>query len=330
MKPQTIGSVSKAFGISARTLRYYEQIGLIEPVKHRHSAYRVYDEAAVSRLRHIIVLRKLRIPLRRIAEIFQSRDATVAIAAFEQSIAGIDDEIAALSTIRDITKTFMRHLRRDDEYFSLPDDQDLLEVVNALTTAKLTFKEANTMDDLNRASAKLNRLTDVRIVHLPPMTVAAASATGENCEEKTGDMLRRFALENDLFSIKPDVRFFGFDCSEGKAGMGENSLKYQSWISIPDDMDVPAPLVRRAFSGGLYAAHMIVMGAFSQWALLGDWVRDNPDYAPDFTDPRVSPRENGIDGCLEEQLNYFGNAQNPDFAAGDTQFDLLFPIRKRE
>ena len=33
MELQTISEVSKRFGISTRTLRYYEQIGLISPVK---------------------------------------------------------------------------------------------------------------------------------------------------------------------------------------------------------------------------------------------------------------------------------------------------------
>ncbi len=33
--------------ISTRTLRYYEQIGLIESVKKEDYAYRTYDEAAV-------------------------------------------------------------------------------------------------------------------------------------------------------------------------------------------------------------------------------------------------------------------------------------------
>ncbi|MFD1175791.1 MerR family DNA-binding transcriptional regulator [Paenibacillus puldeungensis] len=59
MELQTISQVSKHFSISTRTLRYYEQIGLITPLKKEDFAYRVYDIEAITRLRQIIILRVL-------------------------------------------------------------------------------------------------------------------------------------------------------------------------------------------------------------------------------------------------------------------------------
>lgn len=56
MELQTITQVSKSFNISTRTLRYYEQIGLLASVKKDEYAYRTYDETAVHRLQQIIVL----------------------------------------------------------------------------------------------------------------------------------------------------------------------------------------------------------------------------------------------------------------------------------
>ena len=44
----TIAEVSKTFGLTADTLRYYERIGLIPPVKRSSSGIRDYDEKAVS------------------------------------------------------------------------------------------------------------------------------------------------------------------------------------------------------------------------------------------------------------------------------------------
>ena len=40
----TIAEVSKTFGLTADTLRYYERIGLIPPVKRSSSGIRDYDE----------------------------------------------------------------------------------------------------------------------------------------------------------------------------------------------------------------------------------------------------------------------------------------------
>lgn len=183
------------------------------------------------------------------------------------------------------------------------------------------------MNELKQASEKLEKLTDVRIVYLPPMTVATASATGENCEGKAGDMISRFVMERNLLKVKPDLRQFGFDCSAGKTGVGQSSYKYQVWVTIPDDMDVPEPLVKRTFTGGMYAAHMIVMGNFDHWRLLYEWVKSSDKYENDWRTVRCSPCESDMDRCLEEQLNYWGNLQNPDFNSDDMQLDLLFPIK---
>lgn len=71
MELMTISKVSKSFGISTRTLRYYEQIGLIQSDKLDDYMYRVYSPETVTRLNQIIILRKLRIPLKNIADILK-------------------------------------------------------------------------------------------------------------------------------------------------------------------------------------------------------------------------------------------------------------------
>ena len=135
------------------------------------------------------------------------------------------------------------------------------------------------------------------------------------------------SILHKLLTIKPDIRFFGFDCSAGKTGVGEGSHKYHVWVSVPDDMEVPEPLVKRAFTGGMYAAHMIVMGNFDHWTLLHNWVTRSGKYANDWGAVRVTPYEDDMDRCLEEHLNYWGNLQNPDFDENDMQLDLLFPVK---
>ena len=110
MDLQTISQISKQFKITTRTLRYYEQIGLIQPVKKEDFAYRTYDEGTVLRLKQIIVLRKPRIPLRQIADILKSEDTAVAIRAFQQNLADVEDEITALSTIKSIMQSLIERL----------------------------------------------------------------------------------------------------------------------------------------------------------------------------------------------------------------------------
>lgn len=46
----TISEVSKTYDVSTRTLRYYEELGIIHSTRKEDYAYRVYDDEAISRL----------------------------------------------------------------------------------------------------------------------------------------------------------------------------------------------------------------------------------------------------------------------------------------
>lgn len=83
MELQTISQVSKDYGISTRMLRYYEQAGLIKSLRKEDYSYRVYDETARDRLQQIIILRKLRIPVKQIDIILKSEDVSEILYVFE-------------------------------------------------------------------------------------------------------------------------------------------------------------------------------------------------------------------------------------------------------
>ncbi len=104
MELQTISQVSKAYGVSVRMLRYYEEEGLIESKRKDGYAYRVYDEEAINRLQQITILRKLQIPVKQISAILENQDVLTTIEIFRQNINDLDEEIAALSTIKSIIK----------------------------------------------------------------------------------------------------------------------------------------------------------------------------------------------------------------------------------
>lgn len=327
MELQTISQISKLFNISTRTLRYYEQIGLIQPIKKEDFAYRTYDEDTVMRLQQIIVLRKLRIPLKQIAEILKSDDTAVAINAFRQNLAEIEDEITALSTIKSVIQAFLERLHLQNDALRLLDDESLLDIVDSLTTSKISFKEDKTMDDLKKAEEKLNRITDrdVRIVYLPPATVAASHYIGDEPEHITGKAIDKFVIENDLPNIYPGLRIYGFN--HPNPVDETNYHGYEIWVTIPDDMEVPAPLVKKHFTGGLYAAHMIPIGAFEEWGWLNEWVRTSDKYDYNL----INDGGECMYGLLEEHLNYRNNVSK--FIGGvweNFQLDLLIPIKEKK
>ncbi|MBQ2953610.1 MAG: MerR family transcriptional regulator [Clostridia bacterium] len=59
----TIGEVSRLSGVTIRTLRHYDRIGLLTPTEVSPAGYRLYDEAALRRLHTILLLRETGLPL---------------------------------------------------------------------------------------------------------------------------------------------------------------------------------------------------------------------------------------------------------------------------
>ena len=337
MELRTISQVSREYGVSPRMLRYYERAELIRSKRKNDYAYRVYDEINLTRLRQIIVLRKLRVPLKQIVGILNNADATEAVEIFRQNISRLDEEITALSTVKAILTRFVEEIKeKTDIRLNLLGDDAALVSSLSFSDNKITEPDHKmtkgdvTMDDLKKAEQRLDKYQDkdVRIVYLPPMTVAAAYASGDNCEGKAGDMILGFVKDSGLLTRKPDARSFGFDCSEGATQTGEPSRKYEMWVSVPDDMEIPAPLIRREFGGGMYAAHVLTNWDFNDWRLLREWVEANDKYDNDWGAPRWWSEETVFGQGFEETLNYHGFVQR-DGDMKYMQLDLLFPIKEK-
>ena len=82
---RTVKEVSRIAGVSVRTLHHYDAIGLLKPAAVTGAGYRLYDDAALSRLQNILLFRELQFPLKEIKAILDSPDFDPA-AALEQQI----------------------------------------------------------------------------------------------------------------------------------------------------------------------------------------------------------------------------------------------------
>lgn len=65
----SIQKLSQMAGISSRTLRYYDEIGILKPARINSSGYRVYGKAELDRLQQILFYRELGLHLEGIREI---------------------------------------------------------------------------------------------------------------------------------------------------------------------------------------------------------------------------------------------------------------------
>ncbi len=65
----TVGQVADALGVTVRTLHHYDGIGLVVPSGRSHAGYRLYTEADLRRLQHVVVYRRLGFALDQIGEL---------------------------------------------------------------------------------------------------------------------------------------------------------------------------------------------------------------------------------------------------------------------
>ncbi|WP_342599355.1 MerR family transcriptional regulator [Psychrobacillus sp. FSL H8-0483] len=68
----TVQKLGQLAGISTRTLRYYDEIGLLKPARINSSGYRIYGSVEVDRLQQILFYRELGVNLDSIKEIMTS------------------------------------------------------------------------------------------------------------------------------------------------------------------------------------------------------------------------------------------------------------------
>ncbi len=96
-----IQELSKITGVSAKTIRYYEEIGLLPAPLRAENNYRHYNERDVERLRLVAGARQLDISLDDIQEILAMRDnreapCRILLNRIEQKANEIQDRIRVL------------------------------------------------------------------------------------------------------------------------------------------------------------------------------------------------------------------------------------------
>ena len=74
MMRYTAGELARVLGVSARTVRFYDEKGILAPVGHSESGYRIYDETSVEKLQKILMLRFLDFSLEQIRGIMGEGD----------------------------------------------------------------------------------------------------------------------------------------------------------------------------------------------------------------------------------------------------------------
>jgi DNA-binding transcriptional MerR regulator len=104
----TVQKLARLAGVSPRTLRFYDQSGLLKPARINSSGYRIYGQAEVSRLQQILFYRELGMGLEEIGRTLDSKDF--------QHLAALQEHLKALLERQAQTARLIETVRKTIEH----------------------------------------------------------------------------------------------------------------------------------------------------------------------------------------------------------------------
>lgn len=114
-----IGQAARDAGVPAKTIRYYESVGLIDPAERTSTGYRVYTEREVQILRFIQRARSLGFSVRQVSELMalwqdRQRSSAQVKALARYHLQEIELKIEELTDMRDILFDLMEKCHGDE------------------------------------------------------------------------------------------------------------------------------------------------------------------------------------------------------------------------
>ena len=113
-----IGELAAKVGVTERTIRYYEELGLLESVKRLDGGVRVYTDDDVRRLRYIGKLKMLGLTLQEMLELermyrrHRSNRSVLPrlIEQLDAHLATLSDRMSELGALRDEIREYREHV----------------------------------------------------------------------------------------------------------------------------------------------------------------------------------------------------------------------------
>lgn len=130
-----IGDVARRTGLTERTLRYYEELGLIHPERNG-GGQRRYDAASIDRLYRIRLQRGLGMPLDQV-----DPEEPDLLALTQRHLADVDGQLADLARHRERVRAVEARLLEG----GTPSDGELLAVLSGLVTDEATMTRRLTL-----------------------------------------------------------------------------------------------------------------------------------------------------------------------------------------
>jgi DNA-binding transcriptional MerR regulator len=112
-----IGELAREFGLNPKTLRYYEEIGLLPPPERAENGYRLYDDANRQRLRFISQAKAVGLTLEEISQILALQGAGTppcehVLGILDHKLQAVDEQLRTLTNFRAELVTLREEARK--------------------------------------------------------------------------------------------------------------------------------------------------------------------------------------------------------------------------
>ena len=226
----TVKEIAELTHISARTLHYYDEIGLLEPTAKSEAGYRLYDDKALETLQQILFFREFDIPLKEIKALMNSpvfdrnqilqmqRKMLVAKKErVERLIASIDDILRgenrmdfSVFTKQETEEMFQTMVERMPEQIK---DMAVSEF-GSIEEWRKHYLEVMSSEKMQENYAKVIEWYGSKDAFLEaaghPVSREVAESFGKRVDSILRKLLERKELPRDSFEFKEPVAEYGF------------------------------------------------------------------------------------------------------------------------
>jgi DNA-binding transcriptional MerR regulator len=143
-----VGELAKIAGLTVRTLRFYDQIGLYSPSDHSDSGHRLYTESDISRLQQILSLKELGLTLDEIKAILSGDHFNLSNIISLQISRIKENLIVQQKLLRELQHVSNLLLRKDR--LTVEDFTKLMETMRMSHEKFFTEKRASWHENLDR------------------------------------------------------------------------------------------------------------------------------------------------------------------------------------
>ena len=199
-----IGELAKQTGLSIRTLRYYDEIGLLVPSHRTEAEYRLYREADIARLQQILSLRQLGFSLKEIRECLENPDFS-------------------------LPNVINLHLARLQEQMAV--SQSLFTKLSTLAQ-QLETSQTVTVDDLLQIMENLTMTQQYLTQEQHDLLEARLNAGSNDEQTEWLDQARSYMTQGRDFN-DPEVRLMAFQFRNGLYGLVGGDLQlYEALMQV--------------------------------------------------------------------------------------------------